>query len=394
MKKNEQNISDVEERKNWIIAALHLIINIKLGWLLTVLFLISIILYSASYFLAQSFISQLLRLFADACLSSSIIGFGYEWLIRKQSNEALSMQIKERLSDQQILYLKGLEDVIPRTLLLNPDVQKVLLVTHEKIDEIMRGALSARLGDKEMAASLYDGILKETLHYNEYFSDVKYDIILCNPDLSEPEEMRKEFFDVTINIRYRTKLKNHRFIFTRIVNNDQFNKRVSNPDYIFMFRVRETPFLPRDSDKALKIVDFKIDDYDMIPKNRINPDGAYEIVFENPELINHLDKDVNVFYSIQTKLTRLGHVFFNNAIRPTRNVTISFEWAQTDIEMVRVYDFFISANRPRIYQTPQINPHCAIVELNGWTFPKGGAVFVWRLKGESNLLDKNGNQNE
>jgi hypothetical protein len=240
-----------------------------------------------------------------------------------------------------------------------------------------------------LATALYDGTLKEILHYTECFSDVKYDVILCNPDPNEPEEMRKDFFDVTINIRYRTKLKKHRFIFTRVINNDQFNNRISNPDYIFMFRVRETPLLPRDSDKALKILDFKIDDYDMVQKSRINSDGAYEIICENSELINRLDKEVNVFYSVQTKLARFGHVFFSNPIRPTRNATFSFEWAQTDIEMVKVYDFFISVNRPRIYQTPQINPHCAIVELNGWTFPKGGAVFVWRLKGENNLLNKN-----
>jgi hypothetical protein len=372
------------------------IANIKLGWFLTVLVLLAIVFYSVSFYLAQlasqqptstllPFLSGLVRLFADASLSSAVIGFGYEWFIRRETDDAVSSAFRDSLSQQKDTYLANLERLIPQVLLLDRDVQKVILVAVEKLDEIMRNILSARLGDTEMGASVYEGLLQKTLEYEERYSDLRHEIVLANLPLTEPQELQKQFFDATVNLRYRTKLRATRLVFTRVTGHDSFNERIRSPEYVFTWRVRESEHLPKDSEKALKVIRCRVDDLELNQQSRVGLDGSYEIVCEHPGLQALLNKEVTIFYSVQTKLARLGHVFFSNAVRPTRHVTISFNWARTDIETVRVYDFFVSAKRPNIYLTPTDRPHTAVVELEEWVFPKGGAVFAWQLKGETSL---------
>lgn len=397
MKSDNDNRGD--QSTSWHRKVLKQIESIKIGWLLTFLLLFSIILYVLSFYLTQwsvqlssdvmNFLSGLTKLFADGCLSSAIIGFGYEWLVRKESEENLSLTFGDKLKQSQMTLIQSFQEIIPQTLLLDKEVQKVLLVAVDKLDEIMKGVLSARLGDTEMGSSLYDGLLQKTLEYNERYIDMRHEITLSNLPLTEPEELRNEFFDVIVTLRYRTKLRLSRLIFTRVTDHDQFNLRIRNPEYVFSWRLRESDYLPKDSEKALKVLSCKINDIDLImQQGRISDDGAFEIVCEHSDVQKLINQEVTIHYSIQTKLSRLGHIYFSNAIRPTKNVTIQFNWARTDIETVRVYDFFVSAQKPTIYMTPPDQPHTMVVEIDEWVFPKGGAAFVWKFKGEEKLQEK------
>lgn len=196
----------------------------------------------------------------------------------------------------------------------------------------------------------------------------------------EPVTVREMFYDAVVTLEYRTTLNASRFIFTRALDLDQFNARIKQRDYLFTWRLEETADLPRDSSQALDLHRLAIDNVELPQTARTTVDGAYEIVCEDPVLEAKFGTEVTVHYTVVTKLRRHDHVFFYAATRPTHGVTVVFDYADTDIESVLTYDFFVSAGAPVMHELP--HNRTVVVELDEWVFPKSGVSFVWRLKGE------------
>lgn len=362
--------------------------NLKLGWLLTVLVVISVGAYVGSFFCGRHageiyrFIGGLCDLIAGAALSTAVIGFAYEWLIRREASETLQLMFDRGLTRQGEDTVNAMVREIPLALLLDKRVQQSVLFQPAKVEEVIRGALSAKLGDEEMSGSIYDGLLQKTFSYTERYVGLRVEVTLSNVPSDEPEDIRRTFYDVVVTLRYRTKLTGTRFIFARALDHDQFNTRLRHPDYIFTWRVEESPGLPRDSSRALDLYRFTINDQELPKEARVTEDGAYEVVCEDPHLEDKVGTEVSIHYAVKTKLRRHDHVFFYTAVRPTKGVTVIFNYARTDIKSVLTYDFFVSGEKPVIYQTPPENPNMAVVEMDEWIFPKGGVAFVWRLEDE------------
>jgi hypothetical protein len=375
----------VESRPRDLLAALT---NMKLGFLLLALVIISCAAFVGSFLLGRqpgpwfSFASGFARLVADAALSSAVVGFAYEWFVRRETSHSLKLVYQTSLREHEANVVNAIVREIPRALLLDPSVQSSVLFGTAKIEEIIRGALRAKLGDEEMSGSIYDGLLQKTFSYTERFVGLRVEVTLSSVDASEPAEVRDTFYDVVVALRYRTKLLSSRFVFARALDYDQFNARVRHPDYIFTWRLEESRDLPRDSPKALDLYRFAVDDDELPKVARTTDDGAYEIVCENPDLEAKRDTEVTIHYAVMTKLRKHDHVFFYTAVRPTRGITVILNFARTDIESVLTYDFFVSSKTPVIYQLPREHPHTVVVELDEWVFPKGGVAFVWRLAGE------------
>lgn len=372
----------------WYRQVLATLAKTKLGWLLTGLILVAVTAHLVSFALARHegsvgrFLSGLADLLATAALSAAIIGFAYEWLVRKETSQTLRMMFDGSLREHEASVVNAVMREVPRALLLDKDVQQSVFFGPAKVDEIIQGALRAKLGDEEMSGSIYDGLLEKTFSYNERFIGLRVEVTLSNVADDEPEEVRGTFYDAVVTLRYRTRLNSSRFVFARALDHDQFNARVRDPDYVFTWRLEETPGLPRDSERALDLYRFSIDDSELPKTARVTEDGAYEIVCEDAALEQKIGQEVTIHYAVMTKLRRHDHVFFYTAVRPTRGVTVIFNYARTDIESVLTYDFFVSSRTPVIYEVPRDDPHTVVVELDEWVFPKGGVAFVWRLQGE------------
>ncbi|MFD4668771.1 hypothetical protein ACFWNN_03500 [Lentzea sp. NPDC058450] len=393
---DESNPASLEQGQRKLLVSLS---NAKLGFLLSILIILAAIAFAVSFLLSRqsgawfSFSSGLVKLVADASLSAAVVGFAYEWLVRREAADNLRLMYKTSLQQHQKAVVNTVMREIPRALLLDKKVQNSVFFGGTKIEEIIQGALNAKLGDEEMGGSIYEGLLQKTFSYTERYIGLRVEVMLSNVDESEPVNVQEKFYDAVVTLRYKTKLKSSRFIFARALDHDQFNLRVNHNDYIFTWRLEETPGLPKDSNRALDLYRFAIDNVELAKVPRVTEDGAYEIVCEDPSLESKIGTEVTIHYAIMTKLARLDHVFFYTAVRPTRGVTVIFNYARTDIENVLTYDFFVSAKSPVVYQLPRERPHTVVVELDEWVFPKGGVAFVWRLKGESTEEDRPGPTN-
>ena len=68
---------------------------------------------------------------------------------------------------------------------------------------------------------------------------------------------------------------------------------------------------------------------------------------------------------------------------PTKSVSISFDFQNTDIHYVNVFDFFISHTPPLVLFSPnQKNPRKIEVNFSDWAFPMSGVIYNWVLEEE------------
>jgi len=117
------------------------------------------------------------------------------------------------------------------------------------------------------------------------------------------------------------------------------------------------------------------------------PDGRYEVICTHPSLSEKAGQKVTISYTFKVKAEKTGHAISTTVIYPTFDVTIEFNYAKASIDYVEVLDYFVSARKPAIRYIPDgNNPYKITVQLKEWAFPKGGAVFVWTLKEETQLI--------
>jgi hypothetical protein len=323
---------------------------------------------------------------ADICLTSAIIGFTFELLVRGESEASMRYTLRQLLQDQTTFLLTNL----PKALLLRKDLQKELL-KEEKIDEILLTSLQTKFSDDQMAEGLLNGIIRNATEYEEKWSKYRYEIFI--EDIIDPEIpaiIREEYFDIIMRISYETKLKKTRFIFTCAKNQDQFNDLLRNPDYEVRWLLPSSYSFKFPNEQCFEVLQFSVDNIPakIVQKNEI--DGRFEISCESPHLDEKIDQNVSINYTFKVKAEKIGHVISTTVTNPTKDVTVEVNFAKASISYVDVLDYFVSARKPAIRYIPnEDKPYKISVELKEWVFPKGGATFIWILKSEQKiLLDK------
>lgn len=83
-----------------------------------------------------------------------------------------------------------------------------------------------------------------------------------------------------------------------------------------------------------------------------------------------------------------GHLLFFDIEQPTRDMRVTFDYSDTDIDTVSAIDLIPSVRQSRIERTPeQLDNREVRVDIDGWTFPRSGVAFVWTLSGEKRKAD-------
>lgn len=379
------NTENPYRSKNWL-KAIRDIYKLRIIQVLQVLIILSVVFYVLDYF-AYNQVSDFwiylrkfpLRALADACLTAFLVGFTYEWIVRRESEATLLELLSEKMSEQKAEIIEE----IPRALILNPETMEKVL-KNEKVDEVIRKSLQVKLGDHQMGNDLYEGLLRKTLSYSQRWTNYRYKATLSFiRDTTFPEIVRDKFYELTIDLRYETKLNKRKFIFRCVNNVHDYDKSIRDSDNEFTWHFPPAPEF-QVLDSTLFMVDkIMINDLELEITSTTEPNGNILVVCTHPEIDKYVGQIVTIYYRYITKINKRGHLFSATVIVPTKYVVIELDYADTDIHYVNVLDFFVSTDIPKITYLPSSKrAHKIEVELNEWAFPKGGVVFVWVLKNE------------
>jgi hypothetical protein len=370
------------------------ILGLKVLQVVVILVSVSIILYilnsvgsikGLSGTLFVVFTQPIFLSLADVCLTSAIVGLTFELLVKSESEASLREMVNGLLDSQTVAILDG----IIHRLFLRQDLQREML-KNEKLEEIILNALKSRFSDGQIGEGIFDGVIRKAIAYDEYWSNYRYEIFLQDiTDRAVSEAIRQQFFDVIMRITYDVTLRKTRFVFVCANTQDQFNELLRNPEYEVRWMSPSTGLFPIADERTFEVLQMTVDETELkiVPSKK--EDGAYEVVCEGENLSHKVGQKVTVSYTFKVKVFKSGHEISTTVTYPTHDVTIEFNFAKASIDYVEVLDYFVSSRRPSIRYIPNRRDTYKItVELKEWAFPKGGAVFVWMLKGEEDYLRK------
>ena len=365
-----------------LIRLLSQIIKLKVSIIVLALLFLSIILYFLYFFSINQnegiwlIIKKIPILsIADASFTTSLIGFAYELIVRHDSEQKSNEMIKELLSSNS----KKIIDELPQTLLLHDDYIKSV-INKEKYDEIIKKCLQIKSGDVNLGNDLYDGLLFKILSYPNRIANYKNKTTFANISSSFPDSIKNNYFETTVDLSYETTLKKEQFIFNISQNIDEHNKlsrRIDN-EYVFLF-----PHIKKYKkiiERLFRIEKICVNDIELNIENKFDSNGNYEICCRSDDLARIKGDVVEVYYRFVTMVDKNSHMYIVRVGIPTKNLNIELDYANTDISVMNVIDFFVTNKMPKYIFSPSIEKnHKVEIEINEWAFPKGGVAFVWRF---------------
>jgi hypothetical protein len=92
---------------------------------------------------------------------------------------------------------------------------------------------------------------------------------------------------------------------------------------------------------------------------------------------------VRISYTYRTVTAESGHVLHFDLEHPTRDVSLTLNYGDTDIIKLVVLDLIPGADRIQLGRSPTPVPGKSVsLQLDGWAFPRAGFAFVWTLASE------------
>jgi len=316
--------------------------------------------------------------FADACLSTAIIGFVFEWIVRRETKRDLRSMLRKGFEEERDPVISRLVE----TLLFKEEfLMKV--IKGNRLDDLIIAALKAQCDDPVFASDIYQRIFKQVYMSPRVWHGYRHKWTLLNAD-SESPHASGDYFVAVVDLSYRTKLDRKRFLFSSVGNKDDYHKRLAdhNNEYTYFFEL--TKEFPKISDKAFKLESFSVNEYAVqIPSPQC---GAHDICYaiDDDNLTKYFGTEVEIKYRFKTFIQKRCHMLMINLVCPTKGVEIAVEFGGAkDIVFMNVFPFLFTNSPPRIDFTPNFeNATKAEVAVREWAFPNGGVSFVWVLKGE------------
>lgn len=90
----------------------------------------------------------------------------------------------------------------------------------------------------------------------------------------------------------------------------------------------------------------------------------------------------------RTVVSQAGHRLFFTLPQPAKELSVHFDYSDTEIAHLSVTDLFPTTRPPRVdYLPAEVPGKVASTTISGWLLPKTGLVYVWTLSSEEPVDD-------
>ena len=328
---------------------------------------------------------------ADACLSTAIIGFVFECVVRRETKRELNSILRDNLENDREPTTEKLVEA-----LLFKEEYLVNVLKKNRLDDLIIAALKAQYDDPIFTSDVHQHMFRPVYQSPRVWHGYQHKWTLLNYN-SENANISRKYFQAIVDLSYRTKLDRKRFVFSSVGKQDIHQKRLAdhNNEYTLFFEL--TKEFPQMTDKVFSLESFSINEYATPippPKHTAN-DVCY--VVDDDNLTKYIGTEVEIKYRFKTFIQKIGHMLMVNLVCPTKGVEIAVDYGGAkDIAFMNVFPFLFSNSPARTAFTPNAeNPSKVEVSVREWAFPNGGVSFVWVLRGEMTsefeaLMDKKG----
>ncbi len=263
------------------------------------------------------------------------------------------------------------------------DLKRV--ATPELLDSIAGNALGLRLGDREFAGDIYGDLVRNVVRAPERWYDADVRIRLSAVDAKGVPGIPR--FAVTVTWEYSTVPMESSRRFACTSNRSEFHELVTDlPSTSAWFMTPHQGFDPA-SQLSFELLQFSVNGADR-PVRRTARKSSQIYTARIGEEVVEKNELVRIRHVYRTITAKHGHLLMLTVAQPTKGMTLSIDYTDTDIAMMRVSDHVASASRPRLAHLPKGSEAREItMDVPGWLLPQTEVTFVWSLIAETPPTD-------
>lgn len=258
------------------------------------------------------------------------------------------------------------------------DLKRV--ATPELLDSIAGNVLALRLGDRTFAEEVYADIRDQAIRAPERWHDVDVQIRLSSID--ERNAVGVPRFVVTVKWEYTVIPTHETQRFACVSDKEEFRDLVTDiPTTLAWFMTPASGFDAADKE-SYELVQYAVDSEPRSIRRTARKTGQTYSVRLGREVVEAA-KPVRISFTYRTVTAQSGHLLHFDIVQPTKGLSVTLDYGDTDISQIKVLDLIASSKHARVERTPASVPGKSVnVDFDWWVFPRTGVAFVWTLASE------------
>jgi len=255
------------------------------------------------------------------------------------------------------------------------------LASPQTVGRIARNALAIQLRDEDLAADLYDDLLKQAPPDGERRADMRVSVALA-PAAVGPRTGRDALFTATIRREFRVVPKQLARRFACVSNPEEYRELLLDPASTEAWYFESRAGLDAASPEVFDLVEFTVNGRPR-PVRRTKRSGAQLLTVSLADPGTKIGQEVQIAYTFRTLVQQHGHLLHLDFGAPCKGVEVTLAYGDCGIRYVNVLDFIASSEPTRVVRSLEDTPSPTVaVRFDGWVFPRSSVAFCWVLDAE------------
>ncbi|WP_068254741.1 hypothetical protein [Rathayibacter tritici] len=330
--------------------------------------------------LAPRFVIVVLSGLADALVVTGLISVAVDFWTQREKEARDDARVRRLLADSA----PDFTDAVVRGFASSPeDLRRV--ATPALLDDLATNALGLRLGDPAFAREIYADLRDTVVRAPERWHDVDVRIRLSSTE--ERNTVGVPRFAVTVTWEYSVIPSSPVQRFACTSDRDEFHELVSDIPSTSTWFMTPRPGFEASSRDAFELLQFSVDGEEKKIRRSARKAGQTYSVAVGDDAVQN-GRMVRIRHVYRTITPRSGHRLFVAIAQPTKGLSLTMDYTDTDIAHMSVTDLVSAAQRPQISRLPEQTAAREIsLDVPGWLLPKAEVTFVWTLASEVSSAD-------
>ncbi|PPG90705.1 hypothetical protein [Rathayibacter rathayi] len=330
--------------------------------------------------LTPHFLIAMLDGLADAFLVAGLLGIAIDFWTQRDKEARDDARVRRLLADSA----PDFTDAVVRGFASSPDDLK-RVATPGLLDDLATNALGLRLGDPGFAREIYSDLRDMVVSASERWYDVDVRIRLSSIDESSTAGVPR--FVVTVTWEYSVIPSSPVQRFACTSDRDEFHELVSDIPSTSTWYMTPRPGFDASSRDAFELLQFSVDGEEKKIRRSARKTGQTYFVAIGDDAVRD-GRMVRIRHVYRTITPRSGHRLYVAIAQPTKGLSLTMDYTDTDIAHMSVTDLVSAAQRPHISRLPEQTAAREIsLDVPGWLLPKAEVTFVWTLASEVSSAD-------
>ncbi len=314
---------------------------------------------------------------------AGILGIGYNYLIDRDK-DALDDERTKRLLKEAA---PDFRDAVVQGFAVSPDDLK-RVATPELLDSIATNAMGLRLGDAAFASEVYESLRDQAIRAPERWYDAQVQIRLsCIQERSTEGTPLVPLFEVSVRWEYTVTPASPVRRFACTSDRDEFRDLISDLPSTNAWYMKPRPGLKVNDRASFELLQFSMDGQEQkIRRSERKTGQTYSVNLGN-EVVRD-GKPARISHMYRTVTAKSGHGLRFAIAQPTRDLSVHFDYTDTEITDLVVSDLVSSAKRARINMSPEdVAAKEITIDVPGWLLPQAQITYIWTLASEQDATD-------